>query len=110
MNRRGFTLIEVLVATGIFLLSAASFNLAIKTAQRLESQAVEKNREFLGLVNVMEELQSKPFADLSGLNGQTCLAGGGKINISLVEPELAKISLTISKSGENLTSLKVADE
>ncbi|MFH1541522.1 MAG: type II secretion system protein [bacterium] len=65
MNRKGFTLVELLVAMSIFLLVAASFSALLKASHRSAQKAEALLQTTYQLQAKMEELRLEEFANLA---------------------------------------------
>lgn len=95
MNKRGFTLVELLVAASIFLVSTLAFGSLLKMSLASIHSASELNRAAYMLQTKTEEIQAIPFAELSGLNGASFANGKGKISVSPVLADLVRIRLEL---------------
>lgn len=91
MNKPGFLLIEMLVATALFL--GALFTLAYAFQQTfiIIDRAQGKSQAYYSLQNQMEELRVIPFPNLLAKNGQSFAKGQGKIAVSQISSSLVLI-------------------
>ena len=72
MNRRGFTLIEVLVAGALFLTVLSSFTYVLKTAAGYVAKLEAKSGEVCRTRSELERIRKLPFAALAGASsGET---------------------------------------
>ena len=72
MNRRGFTLIEVLVAGALFLTVLSSFTYVLKAAAGYVSRLETKSKEVYQTGSELERIRCLPFAALSSASsGET---------------------------------------
>ncbi|OGB86993.1 hypothetical protein A3H38_03630 [candidate division WOR-1 bacterium RIFCSPLOWO2_02_FULL_46_20] len=95
MNKKGFTLIEVMVVAALFLLTTAGFNyLLILSSASVEKATLLCQATYL-LQSKMEEIKLLPFASLPDLNGNTFAAGNGTIKVSPVLADLINIELSL---------------
>ena len=65
MNRRGFTLIEVLVAGALFLTVLSSFTYVLKTAAGYVFRLEAKSKEVYQARSELERIKQLPFAALA---------------------------------------------
>lgn len=66
MNKRGFTLVELLVASSLFILSCSVFSLTLKTNKAYLQKARQVNQARLLLQNKIEATRQASFASLTG--------------------------------------------
>ena len=72
MNRRGFTLIEILVAGALLLTVLSSFTYVLKTAAGYVSKLEAKSKGVYQARSELERIKQLPFAALSGASsGET---------------------------------------
>ena len=72
MNRRGFTLVEVLVAGALFLTVLSSFTYALKTAAGYVAKLEAKSGELYRTRSELERIRRLPFAALANASsGET---------------------------------------
>ena len=72
MNRRGFTLIEVLVAGALFLMVLSSFTYVLKAAAGYVSRLEAKSREVYQNRSELERVRRLPFTALANASsGET---------------------------------------
>jgi prepilin-type N-terminal cleavage/methylation domain-containing protein len=90
---KGFTLIEVLIASLLICLSAASITYLLQTGIRSVALSRRTTKEMMVTSSVMEELRSRPFGDLLSMNGYSFDNGKGKIAITSVGADLVSINL-----------------
>lgn len=96
MNKKGFTLVELLVAVFIFLAAVTAFHyLLISAAQTLDS-ATALQAGVLAIRSQMEELHATSFYNLTAYNGLTFAHGLGKISVAAVMADLIKIDLVLT--------------
>lgn len=95
MNRKGFTLVELLVAASLFLTAVVAFSYLLKTGIKTISDAKVLNQAVYTLQAKGEEIMATPFEDLASLNGSAFAQGAGKIYIApaLVDLTSAKLVL-----------------
>lgn len=105
MNKRGFTLLELLVGFMVLLLAVVSFAAVTGTARRAVNQAAELNREALILQNEMEQLRVLSPTELKKLDQTDFADGQGKIILSAAAPDLLCLELRL-QSGRSLTTLR----
>jgi prepilin-type N-terminal cleavage/methylation domain-containing protein len=96
LNKRGFTLVELLVAASIFLVATLAFGSLLKIGMSSIRAARDLNRAAYTLQAKMEEIQETPFAELPGLNGSSFANGKGRISVSPVLADLVRIRLELS--------------
>lgn len=92
MNK-GFTLIEVLVASLILCLFITSFSLLVGTGIKQTSKATQMTRAMLLCKSVLEELRSKPYETLYLYDNETFDAGSGRITVTPQGPDLLRINI-----------------
>ena len=95
MNRRGLTLIELLVATALFLMAVGAFSYVLKTGLASVDSAVRLNHAVYLLQAEKETILSLPFDRLPSLNASTFADGAGKIQIMPALSDLTNIQLEL---------------
>ena len=95
MSKRGFTLVELLAASGVFLISAAAFAYLLKTGSFNLDSAQRLTRAVYSLQAQAESLRPLPFESLPSLNGKTFDRGSGKIRVAPALADLLKIELEL---------------
>jgi len=96
LNKRGFTLVELLVAASLFLVATIAFGSLLKIGLASISSASDLNRAAYLLQAEMEEIQGLPFAELPGMNGSSFANGRGRISVSPVLADLIRVRLELS--------------
>lgn len=69
-NRRGVTLVEILVAMALFILIVSCFNYLLKVSAKHTNFANDLSRKLFGLRATMEEIRCTPFEKLPLLNSE----------------------------------------
>ncbi len=95
MNKRAFTLIEVLVAALLFLAATIGFAYILKYGAASVAKASELNQAAYTIESKMEEIRSTSFYSLPSLSGRTFAMGAGKITVITVLANLTQISLEL---------------
>ncbi|MBU0671600.1 MAG: type II secretion system GspH family protein [Candidatus Margulisbacteria bacterium] len=110
MNKRGFTLIELIVATSLFLIAVASFSQLLKIAASSITAAERLNLATYEIQAEMEELRSLTFNQLYAQSGRSFAQGKGKIQVSPVLADLVRVELVLNwhpqKVPFNLSALR----
>ncbi len=96
MNRRGFTLVELLVFALLFLLSTAAFGYLLRMGKDSVGSALRLNQALRAVQAEMEEIRALPFNNLPSLNGRTFSNGSGKVLVTPVLADLVKIGLELA--------------
>ncbi len=104
MNRRGFSLVEVLVAGAIFLACSLMMAQLLKAGLAFTGRAARLQHDTMKLQSEMEELRAMPASELLVYNGQTFASGEGEIVISAVSADLLSVALRLR--GLGLTTLR----
>ena len=91
---KGFTLIEVLVASILICVFAASFTFLVNSGIRQVNNSRQLTRSVFIAKSMMEEIRSKPFGSLFSYNNTRFDNGAGVI--------------TVSPAGNDLISIKVS--
>ncbi len=95
MNRRGFTLVELLAAASLFLAAVLSFSYLLKTGASSIEAAGRLNRAVYALQAKNEEIHTLSFSELPSLNKTTFEKGAGKVLITPALADLVKIELEL---------------
>lgn len=95
---KGFTLIEVLIASLLLCIFAGSFAFLVTSGMKQVKASSQLTRSILLCKSVMEDLRSKPFGNLFSYNNVSFDNGAGSIRIAAVGPDL--ISITIKHKVE----------
>lgn len=95
MSKKGFTLVELLVAASIFLLATLAFGYLLKTALISIDSASRLNQAAFILQEKMEEMKPLAFDQLAALNGDTFAEGLGKITVTPVLADLVRIKIEL---------------
>ena len=95
MNRLAFTLIELLIASALFLAAVIMFNYVLKTGASLIAASGRRSQAFYDLQAKMEELGALPFENLAQLNGSSFAENKGKIYIAPVFSDLSSIRIDL---------------
>lgn len=104
MNKKGMTLIEVLVAAAIFLCIMTLTNYAYKLAQNSLALYERKVKTLYELRSEMETLRLKAFDELLLLNGGVFAAGEGRIEAIALTPDLLRIK--VESHNRSLVTIK----
>lgn len=91
MNKNAFSLIELLVAGMVLVITAACFCSSLRQFIRYYGRLENEHRSFEIAANKMEELREVPFASLPSFNGASL--EGGTIAVSTVATDLLRIEL-----------------
>jgi len=91
---KGFTLIEVLVASILICVFAGSFTFLVNTGIRQVNNSRQLTRSIFIVKSMMEEMRSKPFESMFSYNNSRFDSGAG--------------SITVSPAGNDLISIKVS--
>ena len=92
MNK-GFTLVEVLIASFLMCIFAASFAFLLNAGMKQAKTSKQLTASIFVSKSMMEELRSKPFDSLFSYNNVTFDNGQGRIIITSVGSDL--ISVTV---------------
>lgn len=95
MNKKGFTLVELLTAASIFLVATLAFGYLLKTALVSIDSASRLNRAAFTLQAKMEEIRPLPFNQLGALNGSTFAESLGKVSVTPVLADLVRIKIEL---------------
>jgi prepilin-type N-terminal cleavage/methylation domain-containing protein len=91
---KGFTLIEVLVASLLMCVFAASFTFLVNSGIRQVNNSRQLTRSIFISKSIMEEMRSKPFDIIFSYNNSRFDSGAG--------------SITVSPAGNGLISIKIS--
>lgn len=106
MNKRGFTLVEVLLASAIFVIAVSTFGYLLNQAQNSVSTIDDLSRALYIARSKVEEIRNIPFDQLLVLNGSTFFEGKGKILIVPVLADLTRIQVEL-KWNPNRTPIRI---
>lgn len=95
MNKKGFTLVELLVAASLFLIATLAFGYLLNMGLTSLATASRLNQAAYSLQAKAEEIRLLPFNQLAGLNGQTFSGGQGRISVTTVLADLVSIKLEL---------------
>jgi len=95
LNKKAFTLIEVLIAALLFLAATIGFAYILKYGAASVAKASELNQAAYTIESKMEEIRAMSFYSLPGLNGAVFAKGAGKIRVIPVLADLTQISLEL---------------
>jgi len=98
LNNKGFTLVELLVVSTIFLVSVIAFTAGARVCLSSVKAASQLNKTVYVLQGEMERIKTIPFAQLIKLNGQTFAASQGKVATSSLLPDLVSIKVELKYS------------
>lgn len=96
MNKKGFTLVELLVATAIFLAATIAFGHLLKVSLVSVNAAARLNRAACELQDKMEGIRALPFAKLRGLDGDIFADGRGRVAVTPVLADLLSVRVELS--------------
>ena len=92
-HKRGFTLIEVLVAAAILVFAASASALVFRAVTGEIMRSSELTRSVYKTQDKMEELKITDFSDLSSFHGKTFDQGKGKIEVKPILPDLKELKV-----------------
>jgi prepilin-type N-terminal cleavage/methylation domain-containing protein len=95
LNKKGFTLVELLVAATIFLVATFAFAYLLKIGMASVQNTARLNLAIYSLQAQAEEMRSLPFSSLVSLNGRSFAQGKGKISVIPAVTDLLKIELEL---------------
>ena len=95
MNRKGFTLVEILVAASLFLTAVVAFSFLLNNTTKTMGDAKVLNQAVYTLQAKREEIMAVPFDELFSLNGSAFAQGNGKIHITPALADLVKTKLVL---------------
>ncbi len=96
MSKKGFTLIELLMATTLFLLASLTFGYVLKMEKGAGATALRLNQAIYTLQAEMEATKALSFEALAAFNGETFAQEQGKVLVTPVQTDLAKIRLELA--------------
>jgi hypothetical protein len=103
-------LVELLIASGLFLLAVAGFGYLLKAGTNSVESATRLNRAVYALQAKTEELRATPFEELLALNGSGFGDGSGTVSVAPVLADLVSIKLELEwdpqKTHLNLYALR----
>jgi len=106
-DRKGVTLVEILISAVIFIIAISAFNFFLKTARTSLETAEQLSLSHHLLEAQMEELRSLTFQDLPALQGKTFGQGKGTITITSLDADLLSLRLDYqNKPKQALISLE----
>ena len=91
---KGFTLIEVLVASILICVFAASFTFLVNSGIRQVNNSRQLTRSIFIAKSMMEEMRSKPFESLFSYNNSRFDNGAGAIIVSPAGNDLISIKVS----------------
>lgn len=110
MNKKGFTLVELLVAASLFLVATFAFGYFLKIGMDSIESATRLNQAAYALQAEMEEIRALPFEQLAALNGMAFAQGRGELSVTPVLADLVGLKLELEwdpkKSPLELSSLR----
>ena len=95
MNRKGFALIEILLAAALFVAVISTFSYLLKQAASTASSIDGLSRAIYTVRGQAEELRRIPFEDLPALNGGSFSMGSGEIHVLPLLPDLLTIQIDL---------------
>ena len=95
MNKKGFTLVELLIAASLFLAATLAFGYLLKLGLLSVENATKLNHAAYALQTKMEELRSLPFEDVERQNGGSFAAGKGKVQVAPALANLVSIKIEL---------------
>lgn len=96
MNRKGFALIELLVAAAIFLVGAASFRSLLVNCMRTAASAERLQQARCSLLSEYERIRCASFTDLPSINGRLFASGKGTVHVTQMLGDLRKVEIEMS--------------
>jgi prepilin-type N-terminal cleavage/methylation domain-containing protein len=96
LNKKGFTLVELILAAALFVAAVAGFNYLLKAGSVTVDQAARLSQAVYTLQAKMEEIRSYPFSYLVSMNGRTFAKGNGQISVAPVLADLVRVELTLA--------------
>ncbi|MBN2058207.1 MAG: type II secretion system protein [Candidatus Saganbacteria bacterium] len=94
-NKAGFTIIELLVAAGLFIVCLGTFSYLLRSSAASIADSRQLARAVYELQAESEELQEVPFASLCFLNGRRFAGGAGKISVTQALADLVEVRLEL---------------
>jgi len=98
LNKKGFTLVELLVSFAILMIMASTYNYLFIIGKTRTEAALELSRATCLIQSEMERLHALPFASLAAMPASAFAAGKGQIRIAPITPELLSLQLTLNYS------------
>ena len=95
-NRKGFLLVQILVAGLLFILALSAFTLLLKTGAKNVDALARRQVAMQTLTAKMEELRVLPFNQLAAENGKTFSDGKGEIVAMPVASDLFRLSVKLN--------------
>jgi prepilin-type N-terminal cleavage/methylation domain-containing protein len=95
LNKKGFTLVEVLIAAAIFLSAVALAGYTYRMMKIAVVQGKERSLSLYAARAEMETLSRLPFDELISFNGNTFASGKGRIEIAALAPDIMSIGLEL---------------
>ncbi|MBU0573767.1 MAG: prepilin-type N-terminal cleavage/methylation domain-containing protein [Candidatus Margulisiibacteriota bacterium] len=89
--KKGFSLIEVLVAAALTCIIAVSVSFLFKIGTRHVIQTVQMSRASYKAAQKLEELRATPFYKLSSYNGASFDSAKGKVTVVPITSDLAQV-------------------
>lgn len=96
MNKKAFTLVEMVIACSLFLIITATFSFFLNSAMRSSKNAKNLNQATFTLLSKAEGVRATPFESLKSLNGQIFANGQGKVSINSALSDLVKVEIELS--------------
>ena len=94
LGNKGFTLIEVIIASSILIVAAFSSFFLISSLASGAINSINATSSLYIALGKMEELRSFEFDSLAPLDGTTFNNMAGKIFVQKIQPDLLKLQLT----------------
>lgn len=95
LNRRGFTLVELLLAASLFLVATTAFGYLLRVGKTAVGSASKFNQSVYAIQARMEEVKRLPFDQLISLDGSTFAQGMGKVSAIPLSADLVSIQLEL---------------
>lgn len=92
-GRHGFTLIEVLMASSVFVIFSASAFFLLTSVMNNSRSSAELTKALFASEAKMDEIRALDFESLAGINGQIFSSGRGAVEIKDISPELKQIKV-----------------
>ena len=99
MNRKGFTLVEILVATALFLLAISTFSYLLKSAKESILNARKLSQALYQVQAKMEELRGTPFENLVST---TFAENRGRVVVTPALADMVSISVELEWNPKKL--------
>ncbi len=91
MNRKAFSLIELLAAGMVMVISAACFCGSLQQCRRFYARAEKRERSLAASAGRLERVSALPFADLPSMNGSSF--EGAIISVATLATDLLRIEV-----------------